>query len=145
MPSALVTTEVVIGTLVVLVAVALVATYLRRRYIAGGLPLTVCGMRAPGADRWRVGLVRFGEASLEWYSLGGLSLRPRHRWARQTLELEAPQRIERKDMIRILPDAYRVPASDRGVHFELGLQPAAYTALRSWQEAAPPGYNVNVA
>jgi hypothetical protein len=29
--------------------------------------------------------------------------------------------------------------------FSLALAPAAYTAMRSWLESSPPGFNVNVA
>jgi len=31
------------------------------------------------------------------------------------------------------------------VEFDLAVQPPAYTALRSWLEAAPPGSTANVA
>ncbi|WP_347354738.1 DUF2550 domain-containing protein [Intrasporangium sp.] len=145
MPSALVSTEIVIGTLLVLVALVLVVTYARRRYIAHGLPLTVCAMRLVGARRWRVGLIRFGENALEWYALGGVSLRPRHRWARQTLLLETPGPLPPGESIPVVPGAQRVPCTSGSVRFELALPHPDYMALRSWQEAAPPGFNVNVA
>ena len=145
MPSALVNIEIVIGTLLVVVLAFLGATWFRRRSIARGLQLTICGTRPTAADRWRVGLIRFGDNALEWYSLGGVSLRPRHRWPRQALHLEAPVLLVGPDAIPVLPDAYRVRATVRGETFELALQGSAYTAVRSWQEAAPPGYNVNVA
>lgn len=145
MPSALVNTEIAIGTLLVVVLVVLAITWFRRRYIAKGLQLTLCGTRPTGDERWRVGLIRFGDNALEWYSLGGVSLRPRHRWPRQALRLEAPVLLIGPDSIPVLPDAYRVEASVGSQEFELALQGSAYTALRSWQEAAPPGYNVNVA
>jgi hypothetical protein len=38
-----------------------------------------------------------------------------------------------------------VPCSHHGRRFELALTPGAYTALRSWAEAAPPGSAANVA
>lgn len=145
MPSALVNTEIAIGTLLVVVLVVLAITWFRRRYIAKGLQLTLCGTRPTGDERWRVGLIRFGDNALEWYSLGGVSLRPKHRWPRQSLRLEAPVLLIGPDAIPVLPDAYRVEARVAGEQFELALQGSAYTALRSWQEAAPPGYNVNVA
>ena len=145
MPSVLVSTEIVIGTLLALTVVILTTTYLRRRYIARGLQLTLCGLRQPGTARWRLGLIRFGDNALEWYTLGGVSVRPRHRWLRQRLLLEAPEPLHGSDSIPLLPDANRVPCSDGDSDFELALQGPAYTALRSWQEAAPPGYNVNVA
>ena len=145
MPSALVSTEIVIGALILIAAVVLATTYARRRYIASGLPLTLCAMRPAGTDRWRLGLIRFGDNALEWFTLGGVSLRPRHRWLRQRLLLDAPVHLSGGDVIPVLPDAYRVPCTDGDDDFELALQGPDYTALRSWQEAAPPGYNVNVA
>jgi hypothetical protein len=144
-PSVLVNTEIAIGTLLLIVLFILASTWFRRRYISGGLPLTLCGTRRSAGDRWRVGLIRFGDNALEWYSLGGVSLRPKHRWRRQTLRLEAPVLLIGPDSLSLLPDAYRVEATSGGQPFELALQASAYTALRSWQEAAPPGYNVNVA
>ena len=145
MPSVLVSTEIVIGTLLVIAVVVLATTYLRRRYIAKGLPLTLCGLRRSDGDRWRLGLIRFGDNALEWYSLGGVSVRPKHRWLRQRMLLQAPDRLRGDESIPLLPDASRVPCTDGDSDFELALQGPAYTALRSWQEAAPPGYNVNVA
>ncbi|MEW1954018.1 DUF2550 domain-containing protein [Terrabacter sp. NPDC080008] len=145
MPSALISTEIVIGTLLVVAVVVLATTYLRRRYIAKGLPLTLCGLRRSDTDRWRLGLIRFGDNALEWYTLGGVSLRPRGRWLRQRLLLEAPELLQGADALPLLPGASRVPCSDGDQRFELALQGPAYTALRSWQEASPPGYNVNVA
>ncbi len=145
MPSALVSTEIVIGTLIVIAALVLATTYLRRRYIARGQPLTLCALRPAGTDRWRLGLMRFGGNALEWFPLGGVTLRSRHRWQRQRLLLDAPVHLAGRDVIAVLPDAYRVPFTDGDHDFELALQGPDYTALRSWQEAAPPGYNVNVA
>ncbi len=145
MPTALVSTEIVVGTLLLVIAVVLATTFLRRRYIARGLPLTLCGLREAPGRRWRLGHIRFGENALEWYSLGGVSLRPRHRWDRQSLMLNVPLPLADGDSIAVLPDAMGVSASDGNDDFELALQSPAYTALRSWQEASPPGYNVNVA
>ncbi|HET7399567.1 MAG TPA: DUF2550 domain-containing protein [Intrasporangium sp.] len=145
MPPALVSIEIAVGTVLVLVLVLLAGTYVRRRLISGGLPLTLCGLRHRGGAHWRMGLLRFGDNALEWYTLGGFSLRPRHRWPRQALVLEAPVPLGAGDTPGLLPGASRVPAADRSRTFELALQGSAYTALRSWQEAAPPGYNVNVA
>lgn len=148
MPTVLVSVEIVIGTLLVVVLVVLVVLatrFVRRRYIAGGVPLTLCGQRDAPNLQWRLGLVRFGDDALEWYTLGGVSVRPKHRWQRQTLVLDAAEPLEAGDRISLLPQANRVRCTDGEASFELALQRPAYTALRSWQEAAPPGYNVNVA
>ena len=145
MPSVLVSSEIVIGTLLVVAVLVHATTFARRRFIAKGLPLTLCGLRRSEADRWRLGLIRFGDNALEWYALGGVSVRPKHRWLRQRLLLDAPEPLRGNDSIPLLPEASRVPCTDGDRDFELALQGTAYTALRSWQEAAPPGYNVNVA
>lgn len=145
MPSTLVSVEVVVGTLLVIAVLMLALTYLRRRYISRGLPLTLSGYRSTRSDRWRVGLLRFSDNVLEWYTLGGVSPRPVHQWRRRTLLLETPIRLAADETLTVLPQASRVPCTHDGADFELALQRSAYTALRSWQEAAPPGHNVNVA
>ncbi len=145
MPTALFSTEVVVGTLLMAIVVVLATTFVRRRYIARGLPLTLCGIRQAPSRRWRLGHIRFGENALEWYSLGGVSVRPRHRWDRQSLMLNVPQPLAAADAIAMLPGAIGVSANDGKGDFEFALQSPVYTALRSWQEASPPGYNVNVA
>jgi hypothetical protein len=144
-PSALVSTEVVVGTLVLVVALVLLVTYARRRYISRGLPLTLCGLRLEAGKRWRLGLIRFGDNALEWYALGGVSLRARHRWPRQSLLLETPGPLASGESIPVIPGAQRVPCTSGRQRFDLALAHDDYTAVRSWQEASPPGYNVNVA
>jgi len=44
-----------------------------------------------------------------------------------------------------LPEAVEVTCHYAEDTFQLALSPAAYTAMRSWLESAPPGFNVNVA
>ena len=61
-------------------------------------------------------------------------------WQATTLNQAPPE-----ESLALLPDAYAVVCTDRLETFELALQGPDYTAVRSWQEAAPPGYNVNVA
>ncbi len=145
MPSVLAYVEFAVGTLVGLVIALLAVVFVRRRTIARGKILTVCGVRRSGAARWRLGLVRFGTERLEWYSLGGLSLRPKFHWERTGLDLEAPSPLVGEQRIDELPEGMRVPCRYAGESFELALQMPAYMALRSWLEAAPPGYNVHVA
>lgn len=145
MPSVLVSAEIVVGTLLVIILLGLAVTYLRRRYIAKGHPLTLCGHRAGPSDRWRLGHLRFGDNALEWYSLGGVTVRPQYRWTRQSLLLETPVPLIGEGAIPVLPSASVVSCREGDDAFELALQLTAYTALRSWQEAAPPGHNLNVA
>ncbi len=145
MPSALTSVELVVGVLVVLLCLAGAGVFVRRRAIAGGTLLMLCGRRSLGDSHWRLGLVRFGSTQLEWFPLMGLTLRPRHTWDRLDLDLDAPASLEGLDRIDLLPDAFGVRCFYRAEEFELAVQLPAYTALRSWVEAAPPGSQANVA
>ncbi|MBK8470058.1 MAG: DUF2550 domain-containing protein [Candidatus Phosphoribacter sp.] len=129
--------EVAVGALLALVGAYVLATVLRRRAIARGKLLAMCAYQRPGSHAWRQGYVRFGEGDVEWYPLGGLSLRPRHIWARRTLDIGAPVAIPPGEL-DLIPDAVCVPCRASGKVFQLGLARTAYTALRSWVEAAPP-------
>lgn len=144
MPSLLVSIEIIIGALLLVVIFILAGTYLRRRYIADGKPMPLCAYRPDGGARWRMGLLKFGDTSLEWYSLGGFSLRPNQAWSRSALLIEAPRRIS-SDGGGLFPDGVQVEIRSETGTFELTVPQSAYTALRSWQEASPPGYNANVA
>lgn len=144
MPPGLAFVEMAVGTLLFLVVLALAATYARRRTISRGRLLILCGWRANRRNRWRLGLMRLGSTRLEWYTLLGLTSRPRHQWDRVALELDAPAEPRRTDRIDLIPDAAPVQCTYSGGRFELALPPSAYTALRSWSEAAPPGSTADV-
>jgi hypothetical protein len=141
----LVTSEVLVGGALLIVAVVMGAIFIRRRLIARGKPLTVCALREPGDRRWRFGLARYGTSALEWFTLGGLSLRPARQWERTLLEIEVGQPLEPGERPEILiTEAVRVSCRYRQARFEIALARAPYTALRSWLEASPPGHGVNV-
>jgi hypothetical protein len=146
MPTAVLSAEIAVGALLLLFLVFLVATYARRRVISRGAILFVpCGWRANRRNRWRLGHLRLDNTRLEWFSLLGFSARPQRGWDRVGVDLDAPRSVRRSDLIDFMPDAVPVPCSAPGQRFELGLTPGAYTALRSWTEAAPPGSTASVA
>ncbi len=145
MPSALGVVEIVVGVLLLVGIGFLGATYARRRTISGGRQLILCGWRRRPGDSWRLGHLRLGSAQLEWFSLFGVTARPHHSWDRALLDLEPPQDLHGGDVIDLLPDAAPVRCTYGSHTFELGLTPNAYTALRSWAEASPPGSTANVA
>ncbi|HRW19969.1 MAG TPA: DUF2550 family protein [Dermatophilaceae bacterium] len=129
----------------VALAVALLLTYLltiatRRRAIARGGLLTAAVLSVPShsAGRWRTGFVRFGDGHLEWFTLGGVTLRPRASWPRRLLELGSPVPSDGTEGLRVEEPVLVVPCRVGAEEFRLGLGQAAYTALRSWVEAAPP-------
>jgi hypothetical protein len=141
--SPLVTAEIVAGMLVLLAIGALAFIFIRRRMLASGSTLMLCALRAHGAGGYRLGLMRFFGGRLEWFTLIGPSMRPRRTWERARLEPEAPSAAH--EVIAGLPEAVEVTCHYGTDTFQLALSPAAYTAMRSWLESAPPGFNVNVA
>ncbi len=141
--SALVSAEIVAGTLILLAVAALGFIFLRRRVLGKGSLLMLCAMRPPGRDHWRLGLLRFGGSTLRWFTLVGPSMRAQHTWERPRLDLDAPQPVA--EPIAGLPDAVAVRCHHGDDDFELALAPDGYTVMRSWLESSPPGFNVNVA
>ena len=87
----LLTSEVLVGGALFIVLAVLGAIFTRRRLIAGGKPLTVCALREPADHRWRFGFARYGTTGLEWFTLGGLCLRPARRWERTVLDIGTGQ------------------------------------------------------
>lgn len=141
--SPIVSAEIVAGTLVLLALLVLAFVFTRRRRLASGGPLLLCAHRPAGRPQFRLGLLRLSGSTLEWFTLVGPSLRPACTWERPRLQLEAPRTPAQP--VSGLPEAVEVKCHDDGDTFTLALAPAAYTAVRSWLESAPPGFNVNVA
>ena len=135
--------EIVAGALILCALFALAFIFVRRRLLASGAPLMLCALQPHGRSQYRMGLLRFAGSSLEWFSLVGPSLRPSRTWERARLDLAAP--LASDEQIAGLPDAVTVECHYGTDAFALALAPSAYTAMRSWLESSPPGFNVNVA
>ncbi|HYN29669.1 MAG TPA: DUF2550 family protein [Dermatophilaceae bacterium] len=142
--SALVAAEVVLASLLLLVLLVLAFVWLRRRIIADGGPLLMCALCTQAEPRWRLGLVRLTDDTLEWFSVVGPSVRPAYSWSRHHLDLASPEPLG--DPIPGLPtDAVTVSGHCGPLPCGLALSPAASTTVRAWLESSPPGFNVNVA
>ena len=141
--SPLISVEVVVGVLAALVVLALAFIFVRRRLLASGAPLMLCALQPHGRGQFRLGLLRLAGSTLEWFTVTGPSLRPSRSWERARLELESPHLSE--SPIAGLPESVEVRCHYGTESFALALAPAAYTAMRSWLESSPPGFNVNVA
>src|SRR5688572_17252179 len=141
--SPIVSAEIIAGALVLLALLTLAFIYIRRRRLSSGAPLMLCALRGYGQTQFRLGLLRFRGSTLEWFTLIGPSLRPARSWERPRLELEAPMTL--KQPVAGLPEAVEVDCHYGTDTFAMALAPTAYTAMRSWLESAPPGFNVNVA
>jgi hypothetical protein len=136
--------EIVAGTLIVCALAALTFIFVRRRVLASGAPLMLCALQPQGRSHYRLGLLRLAGSTLEWFTLVGPSLRPSRSWQRASLDLDAPQ-ASTEPVAGLPPEAVTVQCHDGKDSFALALAPSAYTAMRSWLESSPPGFNVNVA
>lgn len=142
----LLTIEFLVGACALLLLIALLVTLVRRRHIAQGQALIVCAVRLPGVQRWRYGLMRYTSSGLDWFTLFGVSLRPRFHWDRSRLDFGPPSPIPVGSVAdTLIPGAVLVPCSVAQETFDLALSRAPYTALRSWLEAQPPGQHLDVA
>lgn len=92
---------------------------------------------------WRRGTLRVVDDRLALRGPGGLAAGP---WIRGDLDLavakpvtpEGAQALGREDLVQ-------VPVTYGTSNFELALDEQHYTALRAWVEAAPPGWNTQIA
>ncbi|TWP36518.1 DUF2550 family protein [Leekyejoonella antrihumi] len=138
----LISAEVLGGCLLVVIAV-LVLMVLRRRAIARGQTVTLMAMAR--GDGWKLGIARFSVASVQWFPIVGVGLRPRVEWTRGELVLEVPTSLEGRIRPLAILDPVGVICHSAGHDFRIALAEGDYTALRSWSESAPPGLNANVA
>ena len=141
--SPVISAEIVAGALILLALFALAYIFVRRRLLASGAPLMLCALKAHGRSQYRLGLLRFSGTTLDWFTLIGPPPRSAWRWDRTRLELGSPGLPEAA--IAGLPEAVTVDCHYGSDTFSLALAPSAYTAMRSWLESSPPGFNVNVA
>lgn len=140
MPNAdwLLTLELAVGLVLGLIFTALLTMITRRRVISRGNLLTLCALAPDGATSWRTGLLRFGSGEIEWFTVNGWTIRPRHRWSRRTLQLGQASALPDAAGLDLV-DPVSVSCRHGDQVFHLAMAQAAYTALRSWVEAAPPG------
>jgi hypothetical protein len=134
--------EAVVLGLLLLAVLGIALLWLRRHLLASGGPLLPCALRTPPSTAWRLGLLRFGAESLDWFTLGGLTLRPARTWRRSSVGIGIPQPTT--EPIPGLPDPLRVTAEADGQQFEFAMARGTHTAMRSWMESAPPGFGVNI-
>ncbi|WP_151524815.1 DUF2550 family protein [Serinicoccus kebangsaanensis] len=115
-------------------------------HLAGQRGSTCPPMPAAYRDQdgaWRRGTLRFTEDRLSLRGRGGLSVGP---WLRGNLDLGVAGPLAAQDAAALGgARLIRVPVSYGTSRFELALGEQHYTALRSWVEAVPPGWNTQVA
>ena len=149
------TAEVAVGLLIALVGGFILAMLGRRRAIARGKVLTMCGLRSQIGSSWRSGFVRFGEDVIEWYALGGVSVRPRHTWQRRRLDLGAPSAMHPGAGLDAMHNPVRVActaaresldpalADARITPPQAGGMTASFTSPLAGAPASAPGFSSN--
>ncbi len=132
----------IVGILIGLLVVAVVVFIARNRSINRGRTAYLVALQVSG--RYRLGQAQISTSSVKWFAMRSLSMRPTHVWRRGDLELGPPRKAPKGSHISIT-EAVRVDcAADSGT-FQITLNMADYTALRSWSESAPPGIQADVA
>lgn len=132
----------VLGIVVALLVVALVAFVVRNRSINRGRTAYLVALQTGG--HYRLGQVQVSTSSVKWFPMRSLSMRPAHVWRRGDLDLGAPRKAPKTSYISIT-EAVRVGCTAGSDTFEITLNMADYTALRSWSESAPPGIHADIA
>ncbi|WP_109473818.1 DUF2550 family protein [Ornithinimicrobium cavernae] len=104
-----------------------------------------CAYRADESSDWSRGQLTYDSGRLDHYGRGGPFRDPLHRWQRSGLELGIARAQDPADVPWLSGHVLAVPCAYADDRFELALGLEHYTALRSWLESVPPGWNANVA
>lgn len=104
-----------------------------------------CAYRPDESADWRRGLLSYDTGRLDHYGRGGPFREPLHQWQRSGLDLGMARQQDPADFPWLDAPVIAVPCEYADSRFELALGLEHYTALRSWLESVPPGWNANVA
>lgn len=110
-----------------------------------GYPPTPCAFRTDASMPWRKGHLIYDAGRLDHHGPGGLSRAPEHRWRRVILDFGIATTVDPAETPWLSAPVIGVPCEYADERFELALGREHYTALRSWLESVPPGWNSNVA
>jgi hypothetical protein len=135
------------GLLVLLAVLLLGALIARRRFLRRRGATLDCALRI-GAARaghgWRLGIVRYTPAHLQWYRVFSVSLQPKFTIVRRSIEVVG-RRYPRGFELHSIPHGAVVAqctartSDGRPVGLELAMGEAALTGFLAWLESAPPG------
>jgi hypothetical protein len=113
----------------------------------GAGPRSPAGFRPAGRERWSVGSLVYYTDRLVYRTPGPLGRSRDLHWDRFDLEVGIGSVVDGQEVSARLRgvEMVSVPCRHADQTFELAVSPARYTALRSWVEAGPPGWNAGVA
>ncbi len=143
------------GGAILLVAMGVVAACLLlgiglfafSRLLSPGRHQSVPCWHRDAAQAWTKGYLRYDHDRLDHLGPGGHSSRVLHSWQRAHLDLgiARPATAEQWPPSASGIPGIQVSCTYGTQTFDLALGEEHYTALRSWLESVPPGWNVNVA
>jgi Protein of unknown function (DUF2550) len=120
------------GLLVLTLCLVGVRRFNLRRAL-GTVDASIC----TAGNSWRMGVCRYQDSELEWFSLLSLSFRPRHSFKRSSLELLGRRKPSEVELTKLQPDVVVVELRYEGDSFMLAMRFEAYAGLSSWLEAGP--------
>ncbi len=129
----------------VLVAVAFLligGLSVRRRALQRRGATFDCSLRETLASHgrgWTLGVARYGADSIEWFRVFSWSPRPKRRFARRELRVQARRRPGGPEALALTPGAVVVQCLLGDDMIELAMGDDALTAFLAWTEASPPG------
>jgi hypothetical protein len=88
-------------------------------------------------NSWQMGVCRYQDNELEWFRLMSLSVIPKHRFKRSSLELLGRRQPTEDELVRVQPGVVVVDLQYEGKKFMLAMNFDAYAGLSSWLEAGP--------
>jgi hypothetical protein len=88
-------------------------------------------------NSWQMGVCRYQDKELEWFRLMSLSVLPKYRFKRSSLELLGRRKPTEEELVRVQPDVVVVELQYEGKKFLLAMKFEAYAGLSSWLEAGP--------
>ena len=129
-------------------ALVVVLAGLGRRFAlqrAGGTVELSLRLKRPGHGRgWVNGVGRFVGDELLWYRIFSLSVRPRRRYSRRTLEVVRRREPSGGEQRALQEDAVVMECRDGAAPVELAMSCSALTGFLAWLEARPPGATLPV-
>ncbi len=127
---------IVLATIFALLVLALCLSGVRRfnlRRALGTVDASIC----MAGNSWQMGVCRYQENDLEWFRLLSLSVRPKHKFKRSSLELLGRRKPTEAEAVKVQPDVVIVELRCEGQDLRLAMKFDAYAGLSSWLEAGP--------
>jgi hypothetical protein len=136
--------EAVVLLLVLLLAFG-ACLVVRRRVLArhgGTFELSYRARTVTAGRGWVLGIGRYSGEELQWFRIFSLSPKPRHAWARKTLQYVGRREPEGIETMSLYPGHVVVSCRTPDGDVELAMNHGSLTGFQAWLEAGPPGAEI---